>query len=127
LSIRLSEAQWWQKNVLAVCSDAPHPPANRTLMRWGMDERVASELVNPVRALPVRAAHTQRPSQSKLVCVRAELWWEHRRELRKGYGQEMPARDLQRCLLTLFRHAQPPPPKLIVWAELTWNNHIHIG
>ena len=28
-------------------------------------------------------------------------------ERRKGYGQELPARDLQRCLLTLFRHPQP--------------------
>ena len=33
-------------------------------------------------------------------------WWEQ--STRKGYGQELPARDLQRCLLTLFRHPLNP-------------------
>ena len=46
-SLGLSEAQWWHRHVLAVRSDAPNPPPNRTLMRWGLDERTASELVNP--------------------------------------------------------------------------------
>ena len=59
-----------------------------------------------------RVEGNRRASRNGLVSeisnVRAKLWWEQSTRVREGYGQELPARVLQRCLLTLFRHPLSP-------------------
>lgn len=49
LNIGWSEAEWWHYNVFSVRDDGrdPIPPANRRLRRWGLDEKVCVDVVNP--------------------------------------------------------------------------------
>jgi hypothetical protein len=78
----------------------------------GCGARRAEEVAQLDAAVAVELAGDglQHTTNTRQAQCELSLRWEQSTRVRKGYGQELPARVLQKCLLTLFR--LPPSPLL---------------